>query len=469
MTDTDLLLVLRRWWWALLLGTAIAAFAGFAAASRATKTYEAQVRLLVGPINSSVDLEASGGLARTYADLATSAPVLRRALLAAKDRRSVDTIKDDVSTSSNTITRFVTVTVRDHDPRVAAVLANRIGRELRAMANTTPPRAVTALDDFAREPALTPLSGERRESVLKAASRVFGASQAGRIQVMQAASVPLRPASPSIPLMTLLAALAGFCLAAFFVLVQEVRRHVHPGVAKDQSPSEPPVLVRAGSHGDRGALVVSAAESERAETYRVLAARAGLLGASAGARSLMVLESADGSAAATVAANIASAVAEDGRSVVIVDLGTAGSGVTDHLGLTGEYGYANVVAEGSPGLNGNLRDALVARGERLSVLPRGTAALAQLHSVARLQAVLRRLEDYADVVIVAGPPLTRSSSVIASVGAVDQVCLVVDSQDEGDELQRVVVSLERLDGRFVGAVLRRRDGRRRGREVVPTS
>ena len=183
----------------------------------------------------------------------------------------------------------------------------------------------------------------------------------------------------------------------------------------------------------------------------------------------MVLESADGSAAATVVANLASAVADDGRRVVIVDLGTAGSGVTDHLGLSGEYGYANVVAEGSPGLNGNLRDALVARGERLFVLPRGTVAVSQVHSVARLQAVLTRLEDYADVVIVAGPPLTRSSSVIASVGAVDQLYLVVDSQDEGDELQRVVVSLERVDGRFVGAVLRRRNGRLRSREVVPGS
>lgn len=473
MTDTDLLDVLRRWWWALLLGTVVAALAGFFAASNATKTYEAQVRLLVGPINSSVDLDASGGLARTYADLATSEPVLRRALGAVRDPRTLDATKKNVSTTSNTITRIVTVAVRDHDARVAAELANLIGHGLRRLANRTPPRTITAIDDFARQPELAPLSGERRDAVLTAATRIFGASQSGRIQVVQDAAVPLRPASPSIPLMTLLAALVGCCIAAFFALVQEIRRRGQPSAAQkpgdaEPPPSAPPQLIRASSNAER-ALVEATAASPSAGTYRLLASRAGLLEASDVTRSLMVLESAGGSAAAVVAAELASAVAEEGRRVVVVDLGAAGSAVTDRLGLTGERGYANVVAGSAVALNGSLRGALVARGERLFVLPRGTAAVSHAHSVARLQSVLSGLEEYADVVIVAGPPLTRSAAVIAGVGTVDQVCLVVDSQDDGDELQRVVVSLERLDGRFVGAVLRGGQAPRRTRTVVRAS
>lgn len=477
MTDTDLLLVLRRWWWALLLGTVIAALAGFGAASIASKTYEAQVRLLVGPINSSIDLDASGGLARTYADLATSEPVLQRALRAAGKPRTLDATEKNVSTSSNTITRFVTVTVRDHDPRVAAELANRIADRLRTLANKTPPRTISALDEFSRQPELTPLSGERRALMLKAASRIFGASQAGRIQVVQDASVPLRPASPSIPLMTLLAALVGFCLAAFFVLVQEVRERDRPSAAEEPGAATPPEPDRTeisagngdrGDPRDRGVVVESGTEAESAATYRMLALRAGLLDVSDASRSLMVLDSADGPAAATVAAKLASTVAEEGRSVIIVDLGTAGSAVTDQLGLAGEYGYANVVAD-TAARNGSLRAALVARGERLFVLPRGTAVLSPGHSVARLQSVLGRLGDYADVVIVAGPPLTLSAAVIANIGAVDQVCLVVDSQSDGDELQRVVVQLERLDGRFVGAVLPKRQAPRRRRQVLRAS
>ncbi len=466
MTDPDLLLVVRRWWWALLLGSAIAALAGFVAASKATKTYETQVRLLVGPINSSVDLDASGGLARTYADLAISEPVLQRALRAAGNPRTLETIKKNVSTSSNTITRFITVTVRDRDPAVAADLANHIGSRLRMLANTTPPRAIAALDDFSRRSELAPLSGQRRDAVVRAASRVFGASQSGRIEVVQAASAPLRPAGPPIPLMTLLAALAGFCVAAVIVYALSVRRHGPASVARDRDLSAPPVLLPGGGHG-AGAVVGLEDGPESAEAYRMLASRAQLLDTNAKTRTLMVLESADGSAAATVAARLASVVAESGRTVIILDLGTTGSGVTDQLGLAGEYGYANAITElrGPSGRSRSLRGALVARGERLFVLPRGTAQLSQAFSVARLTSVLRRLDDHADVVIVAGPALTRSAALIASVGAVDKVCLVVDSQDDGDELQRVVVQLENLDGHFAGAVLRRQ-APRRGREVV---
>ena len=58
--------VARRWWWTLLVAAWVAGLAGFYVASRIDKTYESQVRLLVGPINTDdATLRASGQLVQT--------------------------------------------------------------------------------------------------------------------------------------------------------------------------------------------------------------------------------------------------------------------------------------------------------------------------------------------------------------------------------------------------------------------
>ena len=494
MNDTPLLPILRRWWWALLLGTALAGAAGFAAASTAPKTYEAQVDLLVGPVNSSVDLDASGSLARTYADLAKSEPVLRSALgpgqrraadalaskvsteplapavaPAAPDQRRVDDLRTQVSTSSNAITRIVTVAVRDHDARRAALLANGIGARLESLANTPPPKSSVALDTFSRQSELARLSASGREAVQRAAARVFGASQAGQIGVVQAATAPPKAASPVVSLMAMLAMLAGFCLAALVVLVLELRDR---GRLDERSLAQivPGLLgvvdARCSLEDDVGP------DSDTAEGYRLLASRAQLFDMTRGrAPSLLVVDTADGSSAASVAANLAAAVAAEGNRVILVDLDPPGSGVTEVLGLGSRYGYTNVLSD--PGILSDdvarLHHALVRRGEWLSVLARGTVAGPRIVSLERLELLVERLRERADVIVLAGAPPNGSSAGIAWPRAVDQVCLAVDSEADGDDVQRVASQLGELGGRFAGAVLCSRGARRQPRVIARAS
>lgn len=455
MTDSQLISALRRWWWALLLGTLIATVAGYAAAATATKTYEAQLDLLVGPVNGGIDLDVSGGLARTYADLATSAPILRRALSTGGAARTVEDTREALSTSSNAITRIVTVAVRDHDPRVAAALANDIGLALRRLVNRTPPRANAALEAFAHEPELAPLSNEELDGVLRAARQVFGASQTGQISVVQAAAPPSRPSGPAVALMTMLAGLAGLCLAGFVVLAQEMRARLRDETQAAARMFGGPSSVGggAGESGDGVAEIRLGPAS--AESYKVLATRARLLARREEALSVLVTDSGDGSAAATVAAGLAEAVAADGLHVILGDLNAGTTGVTDMFEVQRRPGYTNLVADPAALSDGgdNLRQALLRHGERLSVLPRGTAKPPPTDSVARLTSLVDELRERADVVILAGPALTSSSTTLAWARTVDRVCLVLDSRADDDEVRRVFVGLERLDGGFVGAVL----------------
>ena len=66
--------IARRWWLVFVASAVLAALGGYAVASRLPKVYEAEVRVLVGPLNTDLNTQrAAGQLANTYAQLASSA------------------------------------------------------------------------------------------------------------------------------------------------------------------------------------------------------------------------------------------------------------------------------------------------------------------------------------------------------------------------------------------------------------
>src|SRR4051794_36149647 len=148
MENINLLAMLRRWWALLLLGAVLGGAAGYLAASHAAPKYSAAAKLLVGPINTDFEtLRASGQLARTYADLATSRPVLRYAI--GRTRAHVTSRKlqesEAVRAQSNDVTRIVSVEVEFGDGRTAARLANAIARRIGGLASGAPSQETDAI------------------------------------------------------------------------------------------------------------------------------------------------------------------------------------------------------------------------------------------------------------------------------------------------------------------------------------
>lgn len=222
MNNGTLVPFVWRWWWVLLSGALIAGGAGYAAAMQITKTYEATTQLLVGPLNTTFDLDASGKLARTYAQLGEGRPVLLRAIKATGAMLTATELDKATTIDSNEITRIISVRVQDPDPKLAASIADAIAAGLVAM--STNRRTVSSgLNAFAASPEITDLSAGRQETVLAAATGVFSGSIAGRLHVTEAAAAPSKPIKPSIPLIIVLATLGGLLLAAAIGLVLEAR------------------------------------------------------------------------------------------------------------------------------------------------------------------------------------------------------------------------------------------------------
>lgn len=217
-----------RWWWVLLIATLLAAGAGYGAATRITKTYEAEAQLLVGQLNTTVDLDASGTLARTYAQIGKGRPVLARAIRMAGAKLTPTELDKASTIESNEITRIVSVRVENRDRRLAAKLANALANRLIELSSTARTRRSSGLKTFEGEPEVAALAPGTRRGVLTAAERVFSGSSAGDLHVIETAAVPTKPVKPSIPLLVVLAGLGGLLLASAFALAWDAREPTVP-------------------------------------------------------------------------------------------------------------------------------------------------------------------------------------------------------------------------------------------------
>ena len=311
MELTGYLTVARRWWWTLLVAAWVAALSGWLVASRITPTYEAQVQLLVGPINTDIDtLKASGQLVQTYAQLAISPPLLEST---AREVPGVDPVKLGlgVRATASDVTRVLQVRVQDADPVQAAKIANTMANELIQITTgaTTRPE--------------------------------------GQLEVIGAAVPPTVPIAPQVSLIVLLAAAAGLLGGLFLVIIVEyatdsvrdradlarlVPASVLSTVSFDQrQPGVDPVPV----------AQAIAPGSDNAIAFRLLAAKIAFAANDRPTRSTLVTSLREGDSA-VVAMNVAAAMAASGHRVVVVD-GSPDADLTRVLDMTTRRGLSDVI------------------------------------------------------------------------------------------------------------------------------
>jgi len=121
----------RRWWWVLLIGAAAGSALAVVAGQGGSSGYRASAQLLVGPIAGDYSLlRAAGRQAETFADLATSEPVLMAARSRLRTRRTVPQLRNDVVAKADDVTRLLTITAQAEGPAEAAATANAVAAEL---------------------------------------------------------------------------------------------------------------------------------------------------------------------------------------------------------------------------------------------------------------------------------------------------------------------------------------------------
>jgi polysaccharide biosynthesis transport protein len=173
------LLLVGTWIAIIAMSFIVCALVAFAATSQRPLTYVSEASLLIGPplngpINES-DITTGQLLRGTYADLATTRPLLARVILATGVSMSTDDLAADVSAKVPATSTLLVVSVTTGNANQAAQLANAVAAELVGYRSTLAiPKAGTSASANVAvsvvDPAVPPTSAEDRHILLGTAA-----------------------------------------------------------------------------------------------------------------------------------------------------------------------------------------------------------------------------------------------------------------------------------------------------------
>lgn len=400
----------RRWWLTLLLAGLVAGLSGFLIADRLPPTYQAEARILVGPVSADRDvLEASSSLTRTFAELAASQPIQQAALDAVGSSRLVTEFAEDVEVRADGETRILTIQVRDGSPAQAAALANAMAAALEDVDTTVP-----------RLPE-------------------------GRLTVVQAGTPPLDRFGPQPAQVAVLAALAGFIAAVLLVIgVDYLSDYV---TSAEDLPEGVKLLGVVPNHrrGMRSSKVPvrDAPQSNAALLYQLLARRV-TRERPQDISVLVVAGVGRAEAAGEVAANLALALMRNGQRVRLLD-------------VDGDRHVADNALGGDrrPGRDDVVQHDLTRRSSRRNVRPGALRRNGGGLNAQGIEPVISKARVDTDVVLIVPPALSSSPVGWMWSQFADAVILVVQAEQTGRRnLDQALIAGSRVGARIMGVVLR---------------
>lgn len=217
-------------------------------------------------------------------------------------------------------------------------------------------------------------------------------------------------------------------------------------------------------------IMLDQPESPAAEAYRSLRARLTELAGRLELTSIMVVSPGPGEGKSTTAANLAVALAESGREVLLVSADLRRPRIQEFFGLPNRSGLTNLLLDGLPDTTGE--HAPTSDGQR-TVLELWSAAPhllvmlsgplpphpSALLDSATMRQFLKEQGNLFDLIVLDCPPALVPDS-LALTSLVDGVLVVADAKrTDRSAVTAVRDELDHLGGKLLGSVLNRAPGR----------
>ena len=422
---------LRRWWAVIALVTGAGALLGYAYASTAEATYEAQTQLVVdarlGDLRSQ---QAAAGLIPTYAELARSRLLLEPAITRLGLPHSLEDLQRDVRGEAEKDTRLLTIRVRAGDPSDAVAIANAVAAELVGYVS----RSESTSSGDTASPA--------REDPFRATVKIVEpAEEAERIRPRTALTMEFGA----------LAALFGAVAAC--VIVEALGPKVRD--EEDLAAMAPEVLgsVNGGIQPARGRGRFRA--SADVARYEVLAAGVAGPKADRAGASLLVVGAQGGDGSVSVALNLAATIARGGTRVVLLELGRSREILRLQRSLARSPGKGLPQAR----FDGVTLERFRVPADPTFVIATRPASDSRPIDRERAAGLMNLLLRDSDFLVVHASSARRSPDALVWAGSVGQTLLVARQEHTRREsVTDSLGSLEEVGARVVGTVLH--EGRR---------
>lgn len=436
----DYAAALRRYWLAIVLMIVIGVAAGYGWAKLQTPIYQADASGYI-KVTAAADQEMYGpgqtdGLAQskvpTYLDMSSWRTV---ATTAAEEL--------GVSTPPEVLVQRITVANPDGTAILKFTAQGASPEEASALASAWVTALAAEIDkvEGTGKPGTAPMT----------------------ILLGESASVPSAPVFPD----TKLAMIIGFVIGlgggiAFALLRALADRRLRSADDVEQRLSIPV----AGTLPDVGGLAAGkrlyrlgagGAKAQRAdfavrESLRMLRTNLQFMNVDNPPRKIVVTSALPGEGKSTVAANLATALADSGQHVVLIDGDLRRPTVAESIGIDGSIGLTDVLA-GRIDITQALRRA--EGTPNLLVLAAGTLPPnpSELLGSARMRTVLEDLAAHATVIVDAPPLLAVTDGAVLTRQADGALIVVSAGHTSYDVVDKAVDVLEKIHGHVLGIVL----------------
>ncbi|PWN04907.1 hypothetical protein DJ010_04720 [Nocardioides silvaticus] len=430
MDFKQFLMVLRRRWRTiiamLLLGLGVAAAISY---FLMTPKYESTSKVVVS-VNASSASEASSAAfflqnrVATYADLAKSTELSERVIDVLDLDMTPKELSDKISTEVVQETSALTITVSDEDPREAQTIADVVTTEFQA---------------FAEEIETIGSDGTSQISLTISDSPEYNGSAV----------------SPDWILNLLAGGLIGLLLGVALAVSRELLDRTVRTADHISEVTEAPVLASIGFDSQiRAAPLLTdlGAFAARTEAFRLLRTNLQFIDLDQRARVLVVTSAVPGEGKTMTGTNLAVALAQTGRTVLIIDADLRRPRVASTLGVDPAVGLTTALVG-----KAQIEDAIqVHEPSGLHVLASGAKPPnpTEILQSRVTHDLIRRLRQSYDMIIIDAPPLlpVADASVLSTL-ADGSILVVRHGQTTRDQVTEAVNRLHQVGGKLYGVVV----------------
>lgn len=486
--------LLWRWLWLIILGTVIAGAAAFLVSQNQAPVYRSSSILLVNEgtadSNEYRSLLVGEQLAQSYVKRLTNYEVLSQSLRNLGLTMDPADLQKTLQVALVDETQLISLSVSHADPHIASDLANEIPKVFAAR-NVAQQQERFASSKASLETELANLQAELQlaEAALDEARqkrptnsaaidlannnvlrlrethsrllesyetvRLAEASSMNTISIDEQARPSTSPISPRILNNTLLAAVVGGMLALGIAFLIE---YMDDTIKNPHDIEQGVGLTPLGSVGymsinqSSDALVVAIdPRSPTSEAFRHIRTNIQYLSVDKPLQTMLITSANMGEGKSTVASNLATALAQSGKRVILVDADMRRPNLHKLLEVDGSKGLANLIIRGREDIN-FLKGTLITN---LRLLPAGRIPPnpAELLGSERMREVIAWLKEQADYVIFDSPPLLAVTDGAVLSKLVDTTLVVVAPTTRFPAFVAAARQIQALEGHISGVIM----------------
>jgi capsular exopolysaccharide synthesis family protein len=428
----DYVRLVRKRWKIISLCVLLALGGAIVLTALTPKSYSAHAQLFVSARATADDLSsaAQGSTfteqrVKSYADIMNTPyvtqPVIEKLKLPLTDGQ----LAGKISASNPLDTVLLNVSVTDHDPVLAASIANAVATQFTQVVKIleTPDSSTSALV---------------------------------QATVVSNAATPTAPVSPRPKINLALGVLVGLALGIGAAVLRESLDTTIKG-AEDLSALTPsPLLgiIPEDSEARTSPLISAEQGNLRAEAYRQVRTNLQFIDVERTVKSVVITSAIPDEGKSTTACNLAIAFARTGARVLLVEADLRRPKTADYLGIEGAVGLTNVLL-GQVAVG----DVLQTWGTLpLKVLPSGPIPPnpSELLGSTPMIELIKLLGSHADIVILDAPPLLPVTDAAVLSTVCDGALIVArHGHTRRDQLTAASESINKVGGRVLGVILNR--------------